>query len=157
MSKSGRTEYIGGVKSPNRWRIYNKKAEMHEKNKKKAKLLHDIPPKHELTRIELSMIPKCKLFNLTAQTNAFANLTVSSFNNLKGTKDSCWELFLDSCRLRGAQAALWKVKDSQYHTLYKSRLKDGQADWWNPEKIWSQLPSILTNIANISIPEDHAA
>jgi hypothetical protein len=94
---------------------------------------------------------------LSEDKNPFTNLIVTSFTNLKVINDISWELFLDSCRLRTAQGALWKVKKAPYFELYKSRLHNAQANWWKPEHIWSQLPAVVASIANIPMSAVHAA
>lgn len=157
MTSNGRTEYIGGETSTTRWRIYNKKAETEKKNKQKAKPLHETIPESELTRIELVSKPYCHLLDLPDKTNKFDKLTVSAFSNLVINNDPYWGVFLDSCRLIGAKSALLKLTESTIYDRYTARIKHGLVDWWNPDVIWSQLPAVIANIANIPLPENHAA
>ncbi|TLM67204.1 MAG: replication initiation factor domain-containing protein [Deltaproteobacteria bacterium] len=154
---SGRTEYIGGEKSPIRWRLYDKKAQVKQKNKGKAKPLQESVPEQEVTRIELVKKPYCKLFELLAMPSPFVKLTIAAHNNLIVHNEPCWGFFLDSCQLRGASSALQKISGSDLHGKFKARLLKGQAEWWNPENVWAQLPAVLAKIANIPVPEDHAA
>jgi len=155
-STSGRTEYVGSEKSPVRWRFYDKKAQIKQKNKGKAKPLQESVPEQEVTRVELVRKPHCKLFELLEKPNPFAKLTISAHKNLIVNNEPCWDLFLDSCRLRSASSALHKISGSDLHGKFKARLLKGQVDWWKPEDVWSQLPTVLAQIANIHVPQDHA-
>jgi len=148
-SKTGRTEYIGGSKSPTSWCIYDKIAEIEAKNKKKAMALKKDIPKFQLTRFELRLKPVQRhILDLVNLNNPFAKLIVSAYTNFSSNKDVEWNLFLDSCRLRGAQAALFKIKGSSYFEEFKSRLDAGLVDWWKPGVIWSQLPEVIENIVS---------
>lgn len=146
-STSGRTEYIGGNKSPTQWAIYDKKAEIIEKNKKKPVALREKVPNYELTRFEVRLRLSCTFKDLMLKKNPFEKLSVALYGNSKYKGDDVWGIFLDSCRLRGTVASLHKIRNSSFYSNYKKRITEEVVEWWTPEEIWENLPNILYEIS----------
>lgn len=139
--KSGRTEYIGA----DRWRIYNKQAQIEASNKKKAIPAHLKVPGYPLTRFELELKPKMSLPKICSLGNEFSKLYVSSYSHLP-EGDVLWDLFIIGARHEGAQAALMKVKKKNLRKQLKARLDEGRTAWWNSDEVWGQLPNLVDSI-----------
>lgn len=141
--KSGKTLYIGS----RRYRIYEKREEIIANNKKKAKEAAIAVPENPLVRIEIDLyLPsKTRLQDIPELPNQLAELTVTNYADLVDGDDK-WRLFLHAARLGGAQAALAKIKSKKLKAEYVSRLKSGSCNWWQPEKVWAQLPTIIDGI-----------
>lgn len=135
---SGKTLYLGSEDSECATAIYDKRAELKAKNKKKPKALKNLPDKWATTRIEQRLRPKVGLTVAQVPTlpNPFQSLIVSGYAGLS-TKDEVWSLFLDSVRLRTAPSALQRIKNKRMRAVLAKRFSDATATWWNPEKIWA--------------------
>jgi hypothetical protein len=149
--KSGRTEYIGA----RQFRIYDKRAEIREANKKKPESARQKVPDYPLLRIEKMLTPPAKtsLADLPSLPNPMEKLRIAAYSTLPEGSDF-WPLFLHAARLGGAQSALATIKCKKRKSEYKSRLEAGWTDWWKPEDVWAQLPEIVDSILN---PSGHLA
>lgn len=143
QSKSGRTEYIGGKhKTGKRIAIYDRVPAIKNANNKAWKESQKMPvPDFPVMRIEIRLRPNCLVYALNSIENPFKNLVVSSFANLEN-KDEMWDLFLALARFEGAQASLGRLSKETKKQFVKL-LEKGQAAWWNPEHIWTQLQKII--------------
>ena len=142
------TYYLGSRTSPLCFAVYDKRAEQESKGS-------DMPTSAgPLTRIEARLRPSTKWTLLPEEKNPFAKLLVTSYGAF-GEPDAVTSLFLDSCRLRGAQMALieLKKKDKDRWKKYSKMLKQHVSPWWDPDALWEQLPSLL---ASLEHPAGHS-
>lgn len=59
--------------------------------------------------------------------------------------------FLDSCRCRGAQAALFLIKDRRKRAAYRTWLNENcRPSWWRPDAIWNQRMAAIEGILGVS-------
>lgn len=144
LSKSGRTEYLGGkVKNGKQIVIYDRIPAIKAQNEKKYyDPKQQIPePEHPVMRVEIRLSPKIPLKDLALLKNPFEALTVAALKEQENN-DLLWKLFLALARFEGAQTTLKRLPKYQ-HKLYSDRLKKGTVGWWKPEHIWDQLPAVL--------------
>lgn len=134
---SGKTLYLGSEDSECGTVIYDKRAELKAKNKKKPKAIKSLPDTWATTRIEQRLRPKTSLAvaAVTSLANPFQSLVVSGYAGLAG-KNEVWSMFLDSVRLRTAPAALQRIKNARMRAEYAKRFGEATAAWWHPEEIW---------------------
>jgi hypothetical protein len=132
------TLYIGSKYSNWRACIYDKKHCLKEKG---------LPyPHHETTRIECQIKPKCSVNELSKIKNSFKRVNIYNCGNgseLPKSLKMMWNTFLDSCRYRGAQAALMLIQDRNARKKYRDLLIQHLAvPWFDPDEIWKQWPSV---------------
>ena len=132
------TYYLGSPGSQRSFAIYDKRAEM-EKNGIDMDL-----PDGPIVRIEARLRPSVYWRDMSELANPFAKLNVASYASI-GALDVETHLFLESCRLRGPQAALKRVKklDASLWSKYSKRLEQHVSPWWDPEHIWAQYPDLI--------------
>jgi len=135
------TYYLGSLGSQRHFAIYDKRAEM-EKNGIDMDL-----PDGPIVRIEARLRPSVYWCDMSELPNPFAKLNVASYASI-GALDVETHLFLESCRLRGPQAALKRVKklDASLWSKYSKRLEQHVSPWWDPEHIWARYPDLLHDL-----------
>jgi len=135
------TYYLGSTSSPRHYVIYDKRAEMEKKG------IDTYLPDGPIVRIEARLRPSVYWCDMSELTNPFAKLNVASYASI-GASDAETHLFLDSCRLRGPQAALKRVKESDtaLWSKYSKRLEQHVSPWWDPEHIWEQYPHLIREL-----------
>jgi hypothetical protein len=131
------TYYLGDAKSPRRWALYDKVLETSRRNV--GKVLKEDVPDHPETRIEYRDRSRFRWADLPELGNPFINLTLALMDTSPATSDFD-RLFVDSVRLRGAQAALKRVTG---HNRKKCRqqVKKLCCDWWSPVTLWKTWPA----------------
>ena len=84
----------------------------------------------------------------TGITNPLAFLSVMRLpRTFPETGSAAWLGFMDSCRLRGMQAALPRLPKPELRRKFRSRI--GQrlvANWWHPSAIWSRFPDLVSEL-----------
>ena len=146
--KSGRTEYIGvKTKTGKRFAIYDRIPAIKWHNQKKFLYPNQhIPlPDNPVMRIEARLFPDIPFVGLTNLENPFSKLTVASIKPQEND-DPLWSLFLALTRFEGAQATLGRLPKNK-RAQFMQRLKQGQAGWWKPEKVWDQLSTVIKKIS----------
>jgi hypothetical protein len=105
-----------------------------------------------LTQFELRLRSVGTFENLASIPNPFETYTVTSYERAKHLKvGHQWVWFVDSCKMRGAQAALSMIEDRRERTKYRRELEtSGQPSWWNPTKIWAELPHALSRMFGVA-------
>jgi hypothetical protein len=153
-AKNGSIEskYLGAASSDKQFLLYDKPAEIVEKNKKKSKGFKTSVPTHKQLRIEYKLKSSCTLQEIYAVSNPFLHLTmIAIYPGYKSeeTYDPQWTLFLSACRFEGKEKALSHL-NSQDRVQYVKRLKlVGRTDWWKPEEVWQGLPNAISLITNV--------
>jgi hypothetical protein len=145
--KSGRTEtfYLGTRESPKHLCIYDKHAEVSRENRKRLK--KDPVPLNPTTRIEVRIRAKRSVSAMLDFPNPFAALKVASFERVSAKHERYWRLFLEAARSKGAQDAILMLP-RQDRPRFKKLLATGACEWWHPDKLWQQWPTVLAGILN---------
>lgn len=97
------------------------------------------------TRFELRLRSVGTWGDLNSISNPFERYTVISHINAGCVKnDHHWQFFIDSCKWRGAQAALSLIENRRERTCYRDALQVlDPPTWWSPEQIWVELPNAV--------------
>jgi len=97
-------------------------------------------PIRDVTRFELRLRKIGTMTNLHDMKNPFADYTVAKFADVKSRLgDHQWQWLVDSCKTRGAQAALSLIQNQRERTRIASLLKEeAPPPWWNPVDIWNE-------------------
>jgi len=100
------------------------------------------------TRFELTLKKVNSLNELLSLKNPFENYNFKQFIMLRHSLPKHKFLFfLDSCRVRGAQAALSLIDDQRERTRYANAIKEvPNPSWWDPNVIRNELPRALHRI-----------
>jgi len=137
------TIYLGSSKSPKQWRIYNKTMEQCEKGKQV-----DGPT---IVRIERTIRTSVKMFNIVKLKNPFDDIAVGAFPACPNkVSEKHWAMFLDSCKLRGANSALALVSDKKTRSKYRKVLKNAKFDWWDSEDLLFKWLATFCNTGILS-------
>src|SRR5579864_5516953 len=144
------TFYLGSKRSDEQVKVYNKKEQLKSTGR---------DPGQEITRVEVTQIPKPKdkktgrlghgihLTELHLLRNPFARIQLSSLPAARKYSDSDrWTMFLGCCESRGVQGALSGIGDDKLRRIYLKRVIRGAFSWWNPDAIWKGLPLALRNV-----------
>lgn len=122
---------IGALESPIRFRCLNAPVNTVEKGKgirlevEMQKMFFDHQQKTFRPTIpDLRLLP-----------NPFADLEVRRATLVSHEQHPCLGLFLDSCRLRGTQAALLTLPP-KLRTIFAKTLINEDSSWWQPDLIW---------------------
>lgn len=129
--RDGRTTgvYLGKRTSKRHVVIYDKKREARE---------HGRILRGERTRVESRTMDVGSLSALPDMPNPFASLTLSLYPPCNQT-GHIHAHFLDSCRHRGAQAALYLIQNRRTRAEYRAWLSEAYSpSWWRPDDIWAQ-------------------
>jgi hypothetical protein len=143
------TYYIGTSKSPRRFCFYDKLAETKRNNL--TQLVKEPLPEVPMTRIEVRLGQDPYVAELASLENPFVSLQVASYNNDSAYGNEAFQMFLDSCRWRGAQDALLRLSP-RTRKKFRQRLAEGSSDWWRPAELWAQWPEVFRNITNPGKP-----
>lgn len=105
------------------------------------------------TRFELQLRDIGPLEVLGTMANPFATYTVRTLQGHDNAGDSLWPFFLDSCRLRGIQAALSRIPDRAQRDKLRRRVQMlDPPSWWNPQQLWQELPAAIAQVFGVSPP-----
>lgn len=127
--------YLGKRTSSRYVVIYDKKRETRECH---ARIL-----RRECTRVECRSTDIGPLSALSDMPNPFSSFTLSVYP-LYDENAHEYAHFLDSCRFRGAQAALHLIQNRRRRAQYRAWLADScSPSWWCPDDIWGQRISAL--------------
>ncbi len=137
---------LGGESSSRKISIYDKKRQLAYLNKKHPKYAQKLPD-HEVTRIEVQHRFRIPISNLHKVANPFEKLGVASFNNIPIKDDPTFDLFILAARFVGAQNAQLALR-KKLREKYSQYLKQSGPDWWDPDVIWEQWPSVIHNICH---------
>ncbi|MFZ6677104.1 hypothetical protein [Undibacterium sp. Tian12W] len=104
--------------------------------------------KADWTRFELRLRKLGTLERIHCEENPFEAYTVINFINCGQIRnDHIWHFFIDSCKLRGAQATLSLITNRRERKKFADSLKSANPpDWWNAADIWSEFPDALRRI-----------
>lgn len=84
-----------------------------------------------------------KLSNLAEMKNLFEQVTiVHPGAPPDGTDAWVWELFMDSCRLRGMGKGLALVPE-ELRVIFEAKLDEASARSWQPKKLWARWSMIV--------------
>ncbi|CAM3721430.1 hypothetical protein BOTU111922_01840 [Bordetella tumulicola] len=127
-----------GKRTSNRYIVaYDKRREFIEKQGKRPRL------RGAWTRIECRHADLGNLRTIFDMPNPLLSFTLTRYPSQQLDETSA--LFLDSCRYRGAQAALYRIKNRRTRTRYRAWLSELSPPWWNPHDIWEQRGEALAN------------
>ena len=145
-AKGGKTEYLGQHKSEKRFRIYDKAAQIKQKNKKKIVELKEEIPEQNITRIELELKPnkKTSLMMLLDIESPFTDLSVCSYPE-DLSDDDLFEQILARARYEGLTKAL-KALSAINRKKYLAILESSRVCWWDPIKTWGQMPNVIDEL-----------
>jgi hypothetical protein len=105
---------------------------------------------HELTRIEARIKTASNFDALRRYPNPFLKLTIRELRHLEfGSHNSphVWDWFIDSCRQRGAEAALNLIRDSRTRRAWYNKFATSEApSWWQPDDLWSGLNEAIRRL-----------
>jgi hypothetical protein len=154
IGKGGKTEskYLGAPSSSKQIAIYDKTAEIAQKNKKKAVGQKKPVPTDKLLRIEIRyMKTGCTIKAIEGIKNPFQNLTLIAFPGALSAKtyDPTWTLFLRVCDNEGIASALAHFNLEDREKFIKRLDTEGRKDWWKPEQIWQGLPAAIKKITDV--------
>jgi len=145
-AKGGKTEYLGQHKSEKRFRIYDKAAQIKQKNKNKIVELKEDIPEQNITRIELELKPnkKSSLMMLLEMESPFTDLSVYSYPaDLLG--DDLFIQILAISRYEGLTKTI-KTLSSLNKKKYLAILEGSRVYWWHPDDIWGGMPTIIDKL-----------
>ncbi len=136
------TTYIGSNISALRFRIYDKRKQLHDTGKATfTKLMPHTRIEAAMRRLGVSPA------NLLVLENPFAKLRIADLakaNALFSNGDQI--AFLSECMTYGVQSAL--AKRSKHHRAkYRGMLDSIPVTWWHPDEIWKDLSQALAVIA----------
>ena len=146
-SKGKLLTYQWGKPKGSYTQIYNKTAEM------QARGVAVSGP--QITRFERRLKqPACKtLMKLAELDNPFAGFVLTT--TVPEAPDDgpayVWPLFCDSVSVRGLHAAL-QLLPPHKSPVYKKQFANAAPDWWNPDAIWAQWPTVVEQ-SKIGDPE----
>ena len=127
--------YLGKRTSNRQVVVYDKKREARE--------CHNLILRGERTRVEFRVTDIGSLSALTDMLNPFSSFTLLLYPPCDRTEHDRI-FFLDSCRYRGAQAALHLIQNRRTRAAYRAWLSETcSASWWRPEAIWDQRMDAL--------------
>lgn len=94
-------------------------------------------------RFELQLRDVGLLERLGAMSNPYDRYTVREISG--GVQnDHVFGWFLDSCRLRGMQAALSTIANQRQRTAYIRLVREtAPPPWWNAETLWREVPAAI--------------
>lgn len=147
FARSGRTTgmYLGQRTSNRHVVIYDKKREARE--------CHSRILRRECTRVECRSSDIGPLSNIHDMPNPFASFALSVYPMCDALEHN-YAHFLDSCRYRGAQAALHLIRNRRKRAEYRMWLADNCCpSWWCPETIWSQrIEALRMALGDCDVP-----
>ena len=96
-------------------------------------------------RLERRMVPNKSLTELISIQNPFKNIVVMDLTKTIDPPDGQhnWQFFLDSCRVRGMEAALDILPDDDLRSAYQNAIAEADRKIWQPDKIWDRWPDTL--------------
>lgn len=99
------------------------------------------PVPRSRTRFELRLRDVGSLGRLFGMSNPFDRYEVREFFNVeRAMRGHVMEWFLDSCRVRGVQAALSRVEDPRQRARYAQAVRETRPPaWWNTDQLWGEL------------------
>lgn len=100
------------------------------------------------TRFELRLRDVGTYRDFLTLPNPYENYTITTFRSARApSQDHHWVHFLDSCEVRGAQAALSLIENRRIRTQYRDALRACQPpDWWNPSLLWEEAKNAFRRI-----------
>jgi hypothetical protein len=99
------------------------------------------------TRFELRLGPIASFEEFRTMQNPFSAYSLTGFEYLGGIAlNHHWHFFTDSCKQRGAQAALSLIENDRDRKKYADALKGGTPGWWNDDEIWSERDDALDRV-----------
>lgn len=100
------------------------------------------------TRVELRLKDVGTCADFLALNNPYEHYTIRTYRMASDyRRDAQWIHFLDSCQLRGAQAALSLIENRRTRTLYRDSLRAcTPPDWWTPPLLWDEARSAFLQI-----------
>lgn len=105
------------------------------------------------TRFELQLRDIGPLEAVSTMANPFATYTVRTLQGHGNAGDILWPFFLDSCRLRGIQAALSLIPDRTQRDKLRQRVQMlDPPTWWDTAQLWAELPSAIRQVFGITPP-----
>ena len=127
-----------GVK-PTKVRIYNKAQELIDYKQPSAF------GSTAYTRIEMITEPKKPMTKLKAMVNPFLKLSIHNLGAPANPPEGLhnWNYFLDSCRVRGLDAALALLPTEELRQAYRQAIKVDDKDVWKPKMLWKKMPYVL--------------
>jgi hypothetical protein len=131
---------IGLRKSNRFFKVYDKRLNDIENGKRRIA--------GSKTRFELSLKDIGGWAQLETMQNPFPFYSVLMLVNIGGVStDHTWQWFVDSCKGRGAQAAISLIQDRRQRKAYQSALRElDPPNWFDPDSLWSELPDALNQI-----------
>lgn len=134
--------YLGAKNTDLRFVIYDKRAE-------RGGLI--VPRQVALTRFEARIKHRMKVSELFDFPNPFARLTVREFLsmevNVARNSQHVWRWFVDTCKWRGAEAAIDLIRNSRTRAAWHRKFVErDRPRWWSPNEIWSGLRSAIDDV-----------
>jgi len=148
-SKGGKTLYMGGERSQQRFTVYDKAALIRKNNTQKVPELKEAVPTAEITRVEFVFKPgkSMALFDVPNIKNPFLDLQIYAYPASLNDKGDLFIQTIARARYEGlskAIRALSKPNKKKYLMLLKSFV----VDWWDPINTWGQMPHVIDKLMN---------
>lgn len=101
--------------------------------------------KAPLSQFELRLRNIGNIENLGSMPNPFTLYSIINHTNAGGIRnDHQWQWFVDSCKVRGGQAALSMIENRRERTEFRNALRESNPpSWWNPVEIWREVPDAI--------------
>ena len=136
--------FYSGKSSGNQTKIYDRKAKRLAKGQNWQGAT-SIRIERKLTGLKSVTLPG--LLNLP---NPFGGITLlphtaSAPLDLPASKAYVWSLFSDAVKVRGLTDALALLPDDQ-RTRFRKHIKTQNAEWWNPNALWSGWSAMLDDL-----------
>lgn len=127
--------YLGGKNTSLRIVIYDKRAQRRERVR---------GGQYERTRIEIRLKQRLTFDALRNYPNPFSRLTIRELRQMEisypQNSPHYWDWFVDSCKVRGAEAALNLIRNSRTRRSWSNKIAEvEEPSWWRPEELWSGL------------------
>lgn len=131
--------YLGAPSSRSQYLIYDKSGERHAR---------DGMLRSNRIRFEVSLRGAYSFATLNSISNPYAALTIREYEKAERADGSYrWHWFLDSCRRRGAVAALRLISNAKSRSTWRRKVREVEPPvWWSPREIWAQRHEALRRI-----------
>ncbi len=136
------TGYYVGSRESNRYAVmYDKIAQLRSQG--------SAAPRGIRTRLELRCANVGSFTTIASMSNPFDAFQLARIGGTRN-QDWTWPLFLDSCRFRGAQAALTQITDKQKRAAYRQALiLENRPVWWQPEELWNERGHAINRLLSL--------
>ena len=128
-----RTTQYSGSRPNNQFKSYDKKTQLLDTNRPDLYSHHPYRTRLEVTLRKTGLTP-C---NLASSANPFLKKLVPDLSKAAAIKDRKFTWFIKSAQIKGIAAAIQGQKTDPRRKRMRELLSKCQADWFNPESLWS--------------------